>query len=135
MNTSLPQKKMFNGLCKPVENYETLNEVLSRIDRWRDKLLLVLDQPELPVHNNTSERDIRDYVRRRKISGGTRSDTGREARNTFTSLKKTCQKVGISFWSYLLDKTHKAKNTKKISDYVHLKQILEKQGRSSTSSY
>jgi len=72
-----------------------LNEALSRIKRWEDKLLLVLDYPDLPIHNNTSERDIRDYVRRRKISGGTRSDIGREARDTFASIKKTCQKVDV----------------------------------------
>jgi hypothetical protein len=128
-------KKMFNELCAPVENYEMLNEVLSRIKRWKDKLLLALDYPNLPIHNNTSERDIRDYVRRRRISGGTRSDTGRDARDTFASIKKTCQKVDISFWTYLLDKTHKTKRLRKISDYVHLKRIVEKQDRSSASIY
>lgn len=90
-------KKMFNEFCTPVENYKALNEVLFRINHRKDKLLLALDYPDLPIHNNTSERDIRDYVRRRKISGGTRSDAGREARDTFVSIKKTCQKVDISF--------------------------------------
>jgi len=118
-------RKMFNELCEPVENYEMLNEALSRIRRWQDKLLLVLDHPDLPIHNNTSERDIRDYVRRRKISGGTRSDIGRQARDTFTSIKKTCQKVNVSFWSYLLDKINRTKNVKKISDYVIKKRALE----------
>ncbi|TXL02547.1 transposase, partial [Methylococcaceae bacterium CS3] len=36
-----------------------------------------------------------------KISGSTRSDSGRKARDTFASLKKTCRKNGISFWDYL----------------------------------
>ncbi|TXL18829.1 transposase, partial [Methylococcaceae bacterium HT5] len=43
----------------------------------------------------------RDYVKKRKISGSTRSDSGRKARDTFASLKKTCRKNGISFWDYL----------------------------------
>jgi hypothetical protein len=49
-----------------------------------------------------SECDIRDYVKKRKISGGTRSDTGRRCRDTFNSLKKTCRKLRISLWDYLL---------------------------------
>jgi hypothetical protein len=51
-----------------------------------------------------SERDIREYVIKRKISGSTRSDEGRLCRDTFASLKKTCKKQRISFWSYLLDR-------------------------------
>ena len=55
----------------------------------------------MPLHNNDSERDIREYVKKRKISGSTRSDLGRKARDTFTSLKKTCGKLGVCFWDYL----------------------------------
>ncbi len=53
---------------------------------------------------NGSETDIRDYVKQRKVSGSTRSDEGRRCRDTFTSLKKTCRKLGISFWYYLMDR-------------------------------
>jgi hypothetical protein len=69
--------------------------------RNQHELLRVLDKPYLPLHNNLSERDIRDYVKKRKISGSTRSDEGRQARDTFASLKKTCRKHGLSFWDYL----------------------------------
>lgn len=86
-------RKQFINFCEPVENYVLLNDVLSRIRRWEEKLLLVLDYPFIPLHNNTSERDIREFVGRRKISGGTRNDEGRKCRDTFASLKKTCQKV------------------------------------------
>jgi hypothetical protein len=43
-------------------------------------------------------------VKKRKISGSTRSDDGRRCRDTFASLKKTCRKLGIRFWDYLLDR-------------------------------
>ena len=69
-----------------------------------NELLLALDRPELPLHNNLSETDIREYVKRRKISGGTRSENGRRGRDTFASLKKTCRKLGVSFWKYLIDR-------------------------------
>ena len=51
-----------------------------------------------------NESDIREFVKRRKISGGTRSDAGRRCRDTFASLMKTCRKLGVSFWAYLLDR-------------------------------
>ncbi len=68
----------------------------------KDELLRVLDAPQVPLHTNAAENDIREYVTRRKISGGTRHELGRRARDTFTGLKKTCRKLAISFWQYLL---------------------------------
>lgn len=81
-----------------------LNLALKRLYENKDAMLLVLDRPEIPLHNNLSENDIREYVKRRKISGSTRSGAGRRARDTFTSLKKTCRKLAISFWDYILDR-------------------------------
>lgn len=84
--------------------FASLNNVLKRIHRNKPELLRVLDFPSLPLHNNLSENDIREYVKRRKLSGSTRSDLGRQCRDTFTSLKKTCRKLNISFWDYLKDR-------------------------------
>ena len=64
----------------------------------------MLERPEIPLHTNASETDIRDYVKKRKVSGGTRSDEGRRCRDTFASLKKTCRKLDISFWQYITDR-------------------------------
>jgi hypothetical protein len=66
--------------------------------------LRVLERPEVPLHNNLSEGHMRDYVKKRKISGSTRSESGRGARDTFASLKKTCRRLGVNFWAYLLDR-------------------------------
>jgi hypothetical protein len=62
---------------------------------------MVLERPEIPLHTNGSENDIRCQVTKRKISGGTRSDAGRDCRDAFLSLAKTCAKLGITFWHYL----------------------------------
>ncbi len=69
--------------------------------RRKAELLRVLDRPEIPLHTNGSENDIRCQVIRRKVSGTTRSDDGRDCRDAFLSLAKTCRKLGISFWHYL----------------------------------
>ena len=84
--------------------YQSLNLALKRILSNKSELLLVLDRPDIPLHNNMSETDIREYVKKRKISGSTRSDLGRCCRDTFTSLKKTCRKLKVSFWEYLIDR-------------------------------
>ncbi len=97
-------EKRFVALCATRTCFTSLNNALDRMGRNKCELLLVLERPTLPLHNNLSEGDIREYVKRRKISGGTRSDDGRRARDTFASLKKTCRKLGVSFWNYLVDR-------------------------------
>ena len=97
-------KKRFDEIFTEKTCFVTLNHTLKRIHNNKPELLLVLVRPDLPLHNNESERDIREYVKRRKISGSTRSDLGRRCRDTFVSLKKTCRKLGISFWQYLKDR-------------------------------
>ena len=82
----------------------TLNLALERLHKNKRELLLVLERPDMPLHNNTSETDIREYVKKRKISGSTRSESGRRCRDTFTSLKKTSRKLKVSFWKYLNDR-------------------------------
>jgi hypothetical protein len=62
------------------------------------------EHPEIPLHTNGSENDIRCHVTRRKVSGGTRSDRGRECRDPFLGLAKTCAKHAIAFWDYLGDR-------------------------------
>ena len=64
-------------------------------------MLIVLDRPESPLHTNGSENDIRCHVTKRKVNGGTRSDAGRDCRDAFLGLAKTCAKLAIAFWDYL----------------------------------
>lgn len=94
----------FDRIMEQRTGYPALNEALALLAAKRDGLLAVLDHPHLPLHNNLSERDIREYARLRKVSGGTRSDLGRRCRDTFLSLKKTCRKLGVSFWQFLNDR-------------------------------
>jgi hypothetical protein len=85
--------------CKT--GFVTLDRLLARLNANKPELLKVLDRPEIPLHTNGTENDIRCHVTRRKVSGGTRSDLGRDARDAFLTLFKTCAKLGISFWDYL----------------------------------
>lgn len=93
--------RRFDVLFTTLTGYVTLDRRLRRLHANRDELLAVLDRPEIPLQTNGSESDIRCQVIRRKISAGTRSETGRQCRDGFLSLIKTCQKPGMSFWTYL----------------------------------
>jgi Transposase IS66 family len=79
----------------------TLDRLLQRLRANKTELLAVLDRPDIPLHTNGSENDIRCQVIKRKISGGTRTDVGRDCRDAFLGLAKTCAKLGIAFWNYL----------------------------------
>ena len=107
--TPTPEKRTvleaeFDAIFTQKTCFISLNKALKRIHNNKSELLLVLDHPYIPLHNNLGENDIRDYVKKRKISGSTRSEAGRMCRDTFASLKKTCRKLRISFWEYLNDR-------------------------------
>src|SRR5258708_16635294 len=81
--------------------FATLDRLLERLHANKAELLMVLDRPEIPLHTNGSENDIRCHVTKRKVSGGPRSDVGRDCRDAFLALKKTRPKLRIPFWDYL----------------------------------
>jgi hypothetical protein len=91
----------FERIFGRVTGFAELDAVVARLRANKAELLMVLDRPEIPLHSNGSERDIRCLVTKRKISGETRSEAGKQARDTFLSLLKTCTKLAVSFWDYL----------------------------------
>jgi hypothetical protein len=93
--------EQFDRIFTTPTGFVALDRLLKRLHANKSELLRVLDRPEIPLHTNGSENDIRSQVTRRKISGGTRSDSGRDCRDAFLALAKTCAKLGISFWDYL----------------------------------
>ena len=91
----------FDGIFLRRTGFVALDRLLKRLHANKTELLMVLDRPEIPLHTNGAENDIRGHVTRRKVSAGTRSDTGRDCRDTFLGLARTCMKNGVTFWDYL----------------------------------
>jgi hypothetical protein len=81
--------------------FAMLDRLLNRLHANKAELLVALDRPEIALHTNGSENDIRCQVTERKVRGGTRSDLGRDCRDAFVALAKRCAKLHISFWDYL----------------------------------
>ena len=89
----------FDRIFGRITGFTDLDDAIARLHANKDELLLVLDRPEIPLHTNGSENA--SFVTKRRISGETRSAAGKQARDTFLSLLKTCSKLAISFWDYL----------------------------------
>jgi hypothetical protein len=99
-------EKQFDDIFQQKTSSPTLNHQLEKTSEKKQELLMVLQRPETPLHNNSSETCARASKIKLKISGGTRSDTGQKVRDTFLSLKQTCLKLGINFISFLQDRVH-----------------------------
>ncbi len=100
----VPLQARFETLCARRTGYPSVDSVLKEMAAHQAALLRVLERPEVPLHNNISERHLREYVTKRKISGSTRSEAGRRCRDTFATLKQTCRALGVNFWEYLHDR-------------------------------
>jgi hypothetical protein len=111
----------FDALVDQRTGYPSIDGVLSEMRDHKADLLRVLERPEIPLHNNAMESDIREFVKRRKISGGTRNDAGRRCRDTFASLKKTCRKLGLRFWDYLQDRVRGLGPIPRLADLIRQK--------------
>jgi hypothetical protein len=115
--------RVFDEIFTMKTHSASLNKALQRIYDNKSELLLVLKHPQIPLHNNLSENAIREYAQRRKISGGTRSEAGRRSRDTFTTLKKTCRKLGVSFWHYLGDRLNKILSIPNLADLIRCRAL------------
>ena len=93
-------KRRFDAIFSTETGFVTLDRLLARLRAQKRDLLAVLKHPDIPLHTNGSENDIRCQVTRRKISAGTRSDPGRDSRDAFLGLMKTCARQAISFPDY-----------------------------------
>ena len=94
----------FDRVFNRTTGFAPLDAVLDRLFAIKAELLLVLDRPDVPLHTNVSEGDIRCRVEERKISGCTRGEQGKRCNDTFSSIGKTLRKHGIPLLHYLRDR-------------------------------
>lgn len=100
-------EKEFDAIFQQKTSSPTLNHQLEKTYEKKQELLRVLQRPDTPLHNNSSETCARAAKIKLKISGGTRSEVGQKVRDTFLSVKQTCLKLGINFMSFLQDRVRK----------------------------
>lgn len=97
-------RQRFHELFTTVTGYDQLDQCIAKTLAKQARLLLVLDYPHLPLHNNPAELGVRQRVRKRDISFGPRSLDGVAAWDTFMTLVETAKKLDVSFYAYVFDR-------------------------------
>jgi hypothetical protein len=108
----------FDALFSTVTGYTGLDR---RIAMTRDKkasLLMVLRHPEIPLHNNPAEIEMRRRVRKRDVSFGPRTEDGKRAWDTFATLLATTKKLGVSFYRYVYDRVTESGEIPNLADLI-----------------
>ena len=120
----------FDELFGRTTGYDDLDHRIRLTRAKKEHLLLVLDFPELPLDNNESERTLREWVIKRRISGGTRSLAGTKAWDVTLSLCDTARKLGQDFYAYLVDRISGRRELPSLAD-----QIFEQSGTTHPDKY
>ena len=118
MDDHLRLENEFDILFSTVTGYDALDQRIAKTKNKKSALLIVLDHPEIPLHNNPAELGARRLVRKRKVSFGTRTEEGTKAWDTFMSLSATVKKLGINFYSYLYDRISGTFNIPNLADII-----------------
>jgi hypothetical protein len=108
----------FDDLFSTATGYDALDERIAKTKGKKTSMLIVLEHPEIPLHNNSAELAARKRVRRRKISFGTRSEDGTKAWDTFATLEATAKKLGVSFFEYIYDRISSAYRMPSLADLI-----------------
>lgn len=98
----------FDALFSTQTGYDALDDRMAKTQAKKDYLLMVLEHPEIPLHNNSVELEARRRVRKRDVSFGPRTEDGRRTWDTFQTLVATTKKLGVSFFDYIHDRVSQA---------------------------
>ena len=108
----------FDTLFTSTTGYQALDQRIAKTLAKKDRLLLVLDYPHLPLHNNPAELAVRQRVRKRDISFGPRTSDGAAAWDTFMTLGETAKKLGVSFYAYIYDRVSGARRMPSLASLI-----------------
>lgn len=108
----------FDALFARKTGYWDLDQRIALTRGKKPQLLMVLKHPEIPLHNNPAELAVRQRVRKRKISFGTRVAEGTEGWDTFMSLAATTRKLGLNFYHYIHDRISGKRGIPQLSSII-----------------
>lgn len=80
---------------------DTLKEVIKKVRRQKEHILIFIKHDGAPHHNNYGEYIIKKGVVKRKMSGGSMSAEGARAYACIQSVAMTCQLRDMSFHRFL----------------------------------
>ncbi len=119
LSTAHRLRSEFSRLFGTQSGYQQLDERKRLTATKISELLLVLEHPELPLHNNPAELAARTMVTRRNISYGTQTAEGTASWDTFMSLVATTRKLGLSFFEYVRDRIAQTRNIPPLATIIY----------------
>ncbi len=110
----------FKAIFSQTTDYEQVNQRLAKTLAHEEKLLVVLDHPEVMLHNNPAELGARQRVRKRDVSFGPRTKEGRIAWDSFMTVAETAKKLEVSFYQYVFDRVSQKNTIPSLADIIRL---------------
>ena len=117
----------FETLFGTTTGYQALDQRIAKTLAKQDRLLLVLNYPELPLHNNPAELAVRQRVRKRDISFGPRTNDGVAAWDTFMTLSETAKKLGVNFYAYVHDRISGTRRLPSLASLIQKRSVSDPQ--------
>jgi hypothetical protein len=111
----------FDRLFSTATGYGALDARIAKTKAKKASLLMVLDYPEIPLHNNPAELEARQRVRKRDVSFGPRTQDGVKAWDTFMSLAATAKKLDLSFYQYIHDRISQAYQIPSLASLIEVR--------------
>ncbi len=113
----------FDTLFSTETGYQALDERIAKTKAKKKNLLMVLNYPGIPLHNNASELEARVQARKRDVSLHTMSQDGTQANDTFLTIVRTAKKLGVSAYEYIYDRVSKRFRLPALADLIKEKSV------------
>ncbi|HZK62206.1 MAG TPA: transposase [Anaerovoracaceae bacterium] len=113
----------FDDLFFTITGYLALDDRIAKTKCNKTELLMVLQCPQLPLHNNAAELGARAQVRKRDVSLHTMSEDGTAANDTFSTIVQTAKKLGVNIYDYIYDRVSKTNQIISLAEMIGKKSL------------
>lgn len=97
-------RDQFDSIFSRETGYLSLDKILKSILANKEKLLMVLKYPQIPLHNNAAELGARVLVKKRDTSLHSRSEDGAHAVDIGLTIAQTAKKLDVNAYEYIHDR-------------------------------
>ena len=108
----------FDELFSTVTGFDELDQRIAKTKIQKENLLVVLDNPEVPLHNNHSELVARAQAIRRDVSSQTQNQKGTTAKDAWMTISRTARLYYVNFYHYTIDLLFSKERTMSLSKKI-----------------
>lgn len=108
----------FDVLFSTETGYSELDCRITKTKAKKSELLVVLDNPQIPLHNNGSENGVRVQKRREDVSLQTVTESGTIAKDVMMSIVETCRKLAINVRDLIIDIIEQKQHSPRLGNLI-----------------